>query len=115
MSDMTPTPQEAALAVAAAKADPFFTAAYDTVFERRRLVETRQTLAELNAAIAEMDAASKVQTQSRDVERSAYAHLVEAKKVWRLAMQVAEADGITVMQVCAKVQAILDARQAARA
>ena len=73
------------------------------------------SLAELNAAIDELNVASKAHTYSRDVERSAYAHLVEAKKVWRLAMQVAEADGITVMQVCAKVQAILDARQAARA
>jgi len=73
------------------------------------------SLAELNAAIDELNVASKAHTYSRDVERSAYAHLVEAKKVWRLAMQLAETETANVQRACAQAQAILDARQAARA
>jgi hypothetical protein len=73
------------------------------------------SLAELDAAIDELNLASKAHTYSRDVERSAYAHLVEAKKVWRLAMQLAETETTNLQAACAKAQAILDARKAARA
>lgn len=73
------------------------------------------SLAQLNAAIDELNLASKAYTYSRDVERSAYVHVVEAKKVWRIAMQLAETEGANVQRACAKAQVILDARKAARA
>jgi hypothetical protein len=73
------------------------------------------SLAQLNAAIDELNLASKAHAYSRDVERSAYAHLVEAKKVWRLAMQLAETETANVQRACAKAQVILDARKAAQA
>ena len=72
------------------------------------------SLAALNAAINEMDVAGKAHTYSRDVERSAYAHLVEAKKVWHLAMQLAETETTNLQAACAKAQVIIDARKAAR-
>jgi len=69
----------------------------------------------LNSVIAEMDAAGQAHSHSCDVERSAYAHLVEAKKAWRLAVQLAEAETANVQRVCAKAQKMLDANTAARA
>ena len=115
MSDATPTAQEAAIAMAAAKADPFFTAAYEAVFQRRRKLEAEQTLIDMNNAINEMDVAGKAHSRARDLERSAYNHLVEAKKVWRIAMQLAEAETTNLQAACAKAQVIIDARKAARA
>ena len=115
MSDTTPTAQEAAIAMAAAKADPFFTAAYEALFERRRKLEAEQTLIDMNNAIDEMSVAGKAHSQSRDLERSAYAHLVEAKKVWRIAMQLCEAETANLQAACAKAQVLVDARKAARA
>ena len=114
MSDTTPTAQEAAIAMAAAKADPFFTAAYEALFERRRKLEAEQTLIDMNNAIDEMDVAGKAHGRARDLERSAYAHLIEAKKVWRIAMQLAEAETTNLQAACAKAQALIDARKAAR-
>lgn len=115
MSDWTPTTEDAAIAMAAAKASPFFAAAYDAVFERRRKIEAEQTLIEMNSAINEMDVAGKAHSRARDLERSAYAHLIEAKKVWRIAMQLAETETTNLQAACAKAQVIIDARQAARA
>jgi hypothetical protein len=115
MSDWTPTAEDPAIAMAAAKASPFFAAAYDAVFERRRKLEAEQTFIELNSAIDEMDVAGKAHSRARDLERSAYAHLVEAKKVWRLAMQLAETETTNLQAACAKAQVIIDARKAARA
>lgn len=72
------------------------------------------SLVELVNAIDEMDVAGKVHSRARDLERSAYAHLIEAKKVWRIAMQLAEAETINLQAACAKAQVIIDTRKAAR-
>lgn len=72
------------------------------------------SLVELINAIDEMDVAGKAHSRARDLERSAYAHLVEAKKVWRIAMQLAETETTNLQAACAKAQVLIDARQAAR-
>lgn len=77
--------------------------------------EADQTLIEMNNAINEMEVAGKAHSRARDLERSAYAHLVEAKKVWRIAIQLAETETANYQAACAKAQVIIDARQAARA
>lgn len=74
-----------------------------------------EMMAELNNAIDEMDAAGKAHSHARDIERSAYANLVEIKKAWRIAMQLAEAETTNLQRACAKAQVIIDARKAARA
>lgn len=73
------------------------------------------SLAQLNNAIDEMDVARKAHSRARDIERSAYAHLVEAKKVWHIAMQLADAETTNLQAACAKAQVLIDARKAARA
>lgn len=98
-----------------AKANPIFAAAYEAVFERRRKLEAEQTLIDMNNAIDEMDVAGKAHSRARDLERSAYAHLVEAKKVWRIAMQLGEAETANLQAACAKAQVLIDALKAARA
>ena len=103
------------IAMEKAKASPIFAAAYEAVFERRRKIEAEQTLIEMNSAINEMDVAGKAHSRARDLERSAYAHLIEAKKVWRIAMQLAEAETTNLQAACAKAQVLIDARKAARA
>lgn len=73
------------------------------------------SLAQLNNAIDEMDVAAKAHSHARDIERSAYANLVEIKKAWQLAMQLVEIETGNLQAACAKAQAGIDARKAARA
>lgn len=72
-------------------------------------------LAELIDAIAEMDAAGDAaDAAAYDAQRSAYAHLVEAKKVWRLALNLFENKSEELQPTIAKARAVIDARKAVR-
>lgn len=73
MNDHTPTVEETAQAVAAAKASPIFVAAYDAVFEHRRAMTREEALQAANDAYnASNGAAIATYRAARDVYYATY-------------------------------------------
>jgi hypothetical protein len=72
-------------------------------------------MSNIDEMMAEIDAANEVCKQARAVERSAWVHREEARKVWLLAYANSTAASAQMQRILDKAQAEIDARKAARA